>query len=70
MSDRNMLGILLFLGGLALIFLPSHETAVRMTAYVQQVFGGIGSLPAALIVVALICLMIVSGVVLLMGGRR
>lgn len=70
MSDRNMIGILFVLGGLALIFLPSHETAVQITAFVQRVFGGIGSLPAALIVVALICLMIVLGGVILMKGRR
>jgi nitrate reductase gamma subunit len=69
MSDRNMIGTLLIVGGLALILLPSHETAVRISAFVQEMMG-VGSLAAAFIVVSVVGIMIFLGGVILLWGRR
>jgi nitrate reductase gamma subunit len=69
MSDRNMIGILLIFGGLVLIFVPSKEMAVQISAYVQQVTG-VGTLAAAFLVVGAVCVMILLGGVILMWGRR
>lgn len=64
MSDRNMIGILLILGGISLLLVPSHETAVRISGFVQHL-SGVGALTAAFIVVGLSCLMILAGIVVL-----